>query len=107
MNKLHEAFDTYKKTFETNFHSVLWAVCVNNLTSGKVACFTSCYKDQGLVLGIAIANKKGYIPTPAYFKDGVGLKEVQPILDGLNKIIFGLEPEAATQIIISSMRQSK
>lgn len=105
IEKLNEAYDKLKDNFSSFFHTCLWRVCVDNITNGKVACFVSNWTEHGLRLGIAIANEYGYIPCPCYFKEGTKHDRGQEVLEELNRIIFGLNDEAAMLIVTSSMRK--
>jgi len=105
-DKLNVIYDKYKDYFESNFHTALWRILVDNVQDGKLGCFTHGYvSSRGNVLAFAIANEYGYLPLPTTFKEGLTYEEYSHILTHINDIAFGLNEDACALIVISSMRK--
>lgn len=102
--KMNEAYNLLKENFVTNFHSTLWAICIKDATAGQLCCFACMVNDHGINLTLVMANINGYVPTNTYFADGIKHIEALKVLEPLNKIIFGLDKEVCSTIVISSMR---
>jgi hypothetical protein len=102
-DRMNEVYDQYKEYFVSLFHTAMWRIYVDNITAGKLCCFVHNFKNGNIQLGIAYANEAGYMPLPAYFKDGIKHDEAQILADLLSEAVFNLNAEACNQILISSM----
>lgn len=103
LERLNRAYDQHKDQFAAGLHSTLWEVLVNATFAGKVAAFCNNHREEGNQLGVAVANERGYCPTPAYFKPEVSQDEAWAILESLNSIVFDLPVEAGMNVLCSSM----
>lgn len=103
--RMNEVYDQYKEFFVSMFHTALWRIYVDNITAGKLCCFVQNFKAGHIQLGIAFANEAGYLPLPAYLKEGTSPKDAETIIELLNETVFDLPDEVCNQILISSMAQ--
>lgn len=80
---------------------------IDEVLAGKVWAFTATLsKDCGdgcfVGLGAAVANERGYVPIPSHWVRSDSYDEMSDHADELN-LAMGLDYDAATKIIISSM----
>ena len=103
-DKLNRIYDKFKDKFpNSSFHSVLWLIMVDERFKNEKAAFTPQHKHDALNLGIA-CGCDGWIPSMAYFADGMKYDEAMDVCDQLNKEVFNLEPrEALEGVILKSM----
>jgi hypothetical protein len=106
-DRMNEVYEQFKEFFISNIHTALWHLYVDDITAGKLTCFAANYTNAGQQLGIAVANEWGYIPTPAYFKDGITYDRAQEILASMNKEVFDLDEKTCDDIVLSSMRKRR
>ena len=107
VEKVGTIFDKYQDKFIGSFHNLLWQILVNECRDlkKKDSCFS--YDLAMTQIGIADRNTSGYTPTSTTFKDEVPPAKRKEIIDDLNRLVFGLEPEDSMLIVITGMFPSK
>lgn len=113
-DKLNNLFVKYKHLTEGLFHNTLWQIIINETLvtqNGKRSFPTHAFifilgqsKDK-INVGIAELNVSGYIPTTFSIKADTPKEEIDKMIDELNLEIFGITPERAFEIQLSSYRK--
>lgn len=86
-----------------SFHNLLWQLLINKNRSNEKSALTVVYTDNGQEIVIADKHKQGYTPASVVFEDGIRRDQANKICQHLNKVIFGLEPKEASEIVLSTL----
>ena len=109
-DKVNEIFEKYKSHFIGSFHSFLWDILIKKIRTNDGTSALAYIPVGPDRIGLADLGDPGYLAVPFTFEDEKTVmpldelrKKQQGIIEELNKDLFGLEPEKAYLILISSM----
>jgi hypothetical protein len=86
---------TFEGRFECGFDEVV---------KGKIAAVVAVRSKDGIGLGIAIANERGYCPIPLTWAHGDNFQEMMDHADEINREVLGISRDQAFEIIATTMR---
>lgn len=103
LEQLNYLYDKYNTITDGTFHNTLWQLMINQrFTNSKAFVHIIGTGKDGCNVGIAVANEPGYSSAQFSIKGTKGM--IEAMIDELNMDVFGVMPEQASNIVVSSMR---
>lgn len=101
--KVNQLYEKYKDEFPNSFfHNLLWKLLIDKTRKLNDAAFTPVIKSGYTELGIADKGQRGYQPTGVIFGTH-NYDKASTICTNLNKDLFNLTDDEASEIILTSM----